>query len=285
MKYNTTKINILIVCLILLLSIFFNNCSDSMIFKSDEDWSFVAYGDLRQGFGIYSKIAVNVSLLDPVPVFAVCTGDIMNQPGNEVQWENFFRYSQPITKKMPMYIARGNHEGNSELDEYVFSDQTGMHNNIFYQSFEYFDSFFIILDTEIRNEEGSIKGAQLDWLTAQLNYAEYASNIKHIFIFMHRPLYPQGAHKGENLHNAHELHAIFNDLNKLRAVIASHDHSFYIYQRDNVTYITSGGAGAPLHDSEGAYYHYLKISVYTDEQRINIKTLGIFNETIADFDL
>jgi len=83
--------------------IFFNlvlsyNCSEVESRQFNEDWSFVVFGDLRQGYGVYSKLVARINMLEPTPELAVCCGDIMTRPGNEVEWLNFWRYSKPITE-------------------------------------------------------------------------------------------------------------------------------------------------------------------------------------------
>jgi hypothetical protein len=103
---------------------------------------------------------------------------------------------------------------------------------------------------------------------------------------MHHPLYPQGKYKGINLVNAEEMHELFKEYYKIRAVFASHEHSYSYYKREGVDYFITGGAGAQLYSGYGGdVYHYLKISFYEDKKRVNIKAIGIFNEIVEDFDL
>ncbi len=262
------------------------SCSVVQIEPSDEDWSFVVFGDLRQGFGVYGKLVEYMRTIEPTPKFAICNGDIMKKSGNEVEWADFWHYSKPLTDKMPLYIARGNHEGNDKKSEEIFKEQTGISRDTFYFSFGYSHSYFIILDSYIRNEENSIGLKQFNWLKNQLDSAASKPDIKNVFIFIHHPLYPQGVYKGTNMKNADEVHHLFTLYDKIKAVIVSHEHSYNKFVKDNVTYITTGGAGAPLDYGYGEdFYHFLKVSIYEKTNRINIKTIGIFNEVIEDFDL
>jgi hypothetical protein len=51
-------------------------------------------------------------------------------------------------------------------------------------------------------------------------------------------------------------------------------------------YYSGNGAGAPLHHGYGDdYYHFMKVSFYEAEDRINVKTIGMFNEIVEDLDL
>lgn len=93
-------------------------CSNVTAPKNDESvWSFVVYGDLRQGFGVYQKLALEMGSIKPSPLLAVCLGDVLLRPGVEAEWENFWKYSKPITDRMPLIMVRGNHEGNSPAAE------------------------------------------------------------------------------------------------------------------------------------------------------------------------
>ncbi len=265
---------------------FFIRCSEEEPVPGDENWSFVVVGDVRQGYGVYGKLVTYMSRLGPTPDLAVCCGDIMLRGGNEVEWLNFWKYSEPVTEKMPFFIVRGGHEGNDAASEQVLREQMDFPDSVFYYTYHDEDAFFIFLDTEIRGEEGSIVNVQLAWLRQQLDTSAMDSKVHHVFIFMHHPLFPQGKYKGSNMKNADELHALFLQYPKIKAVIAAHEHAFNAYRRDGLLYLTTGGGGAPLyHGYGGDYYHFVKISFYIPENRINVKTIGLFNETVEDFDI
>jgi 3',5'-cyclic AMP phosphodiesterase CpdA len=199
---------------------------------------------------------------------------------------NFHRYSEPITDRMPLYIARGNHEENDSVSESVFAKETGAPGNIFYKSEREDSLFFIILDTDIRGAENGILGIQLQWLGAILDSASSDQTVSHVFLFMHKPLFPQGPHRVTPLTNADDLHDLFLQNPKIRAVFSGHDHLFNRYEKDGLVYITTGGGGGDLyHGYGGDYHHFVKVSFYTGSNRINIKTIGIFNEVVDDFDL
>ncbi|MBN2173229.1 MAG: metallophosphoesterase [Bacteroidales bacterium] len=262
------------------------SCSKEERNPGDEDWSFVVFGDVQQGFGVYSMLAQNIGNLLPAPQCAFCCGDIMLRPANEVEWVNFWKVSEPITDKMKLYITRGNHEGNDPASERVLKEQLQLPQDHFYYSFARRNAMFIILDTEIAGEENSIGPEQFQWLNQALLAAGQASDVDHVFIFMHRPLFPQGQHSGSPLANRLELHDLFLEYPKIRAVFAGHEHMFNKYQRDGINYIITGGGGGVLYDGYGGnYHHFTKVSFYEESNRINIKTIGIFNETVEDFDL
>jgi len=254
--------------------------NSSAPYTNEGYWSFVVYGDLRQGFGIYEKLAISMGYEKPTPLLAICLGDIMLESGNEAEWLKFWKYSEPITDKMPLLIVRGNHEGNDAASEWLYRTQTGTPDGQpFYFSKQIRDQLMIILDTEIAGEENSIANQQLDWLKTQLGSASISDDVSGIFIFMHRPLYQQGIHFRETLSNAPEIHEMFKQNKKIRAVIAGHNHMYHYMQKDSINYFISGGAGAPLtHGHGGDYFHYLLFNISNKNDQINMKTIGIFNE-------
>jgi predicted phosphodiesterase len=268
--------------------LFFFSCSveETVPAYQDETGSFVVFSDLQQGYGIYSKLAYRIGQLDPSPRAAFCCGDIMLRAANEVEWLNFRRYSMPITDKMQLFIARGNHEGNDPASEAMLHEMGQIPGKNFYYSYRDLDCLFIILDTQVRGEERSVVNEQMEWLKGQLDSASAQSSVKHIFLFMHQPLYPQGAHKGSNLLNADELHSMFLQNPKVRIIFAGHDHMFNKFNKDGLLYITTGGGGGILNRGWGGdYHHFVKITFHGSPTRINIKTIGIFNEIVEDFDL
>lgn len=261
----------------------FIGCSINKVEQIEEDWSFIVFGDLRGGYDVYEQLVGNMLTTEPFPEFAVCCGDMVTDPANEAQWLKFWQVSEPITNVMNLYIARGNHEGNDSISEQIFREQTKTAGNRFYYSFSFHDSYFIILDTEIRGEVMSIVNEQLSWLTNQLDSVSRLPDINNIFLFMHKPLYPQGKYKEFPLTNADELHNLFGKYCKIRIVFAAHDHLFNIYELDSINYITTGGAGANLYSGYGGdYHHFVQVTLPVNEKSINIKTIGILNDIIEN---
>ena len=264
------------------------SCSDinEVPAEKDETWSFVVFSDVQQGYGIFSRLAKNIGNLNPVPLAAFCCGDIVLPSSNEAEWLSFNHCTEPIRQKMPLFIARGNHEENDPAAETIFHQYSGNPSDSMYYTHYEQNTCFIVLDTYERGMEGSISGHQFEWLEQQLDSVSADPSVKHIFLFMHQPLYPQGKHKGEDLTNADDLHQLFLKHIKIRAVFAGHDHIFNRFVKDGINYITTGGGGGRLYRGYGGdYHHFVKVSFFNDTLRINVKTIDIFNEVIENFDL
>jgi 3',5'-cyclic AMP phosphodiesterase CpdA len=258
----------------------------------DEQWSFVVFGDIRPNFDIYYTHAVNISSILPVPDVAVCGGDICVDGTNMSEWNIFRQYSTPITDKMPLYLIRGNHEGNSDEEEAALRLQSWAYGDIAETGFYYAETVrncrFIFLDTDIRGEEASIGPTQFAWLINELDSAENNDSIKYVFPFLHRPPYPQFYHKGADLENADELHELFSSQGKISVVFVFHEHLFSKNVKGRITYIQSGGAGSPARaeDAPGnPYFHFTKVSFNEENDSINIKTVDRFNDIIENFSM
>ncbi|MCD4731153.1 MAG: metallophosphoesterase [Bacteroidales bacterium] len=269
-----------------LLMVCLSCCTKSDLEQSNEDWSFIVYGDVQQGYGIYGQLAKHIGNINPAPKLAICCGDIMLRSANEAEWINFWQTSKPITEKMPLLLARGNHEGNDDTSEAMLREQFHFANNNFYHARQFENTYFVILDTEKRDEEGSIGDEQFIWLLTLLEDLKQNQSVDHIFLFMHRPVFPQGQHANSPLSNSNELHQLFLDHPKIRAVFSGHEHMFNKNQKDGLMYIITGGGGGILYRGYGGdYHHFIKVSFYENKNRTNIKTIGIFNEVVEDFDL
>lgn len=289
------KFRFLISCFLILST----SCTDwePEFTNEGEDWSFVVFSDLQQGYGRYSRLAEIIGKLEPVPLAAVCCGDIMLRSANEAEWITFLDCSEPITTRMPLLIARGNHEGNDASSESILNEMGKIPGPPFYYTSRFKDALFIILDTEIAGQEGSIGEAQLNWLANTLDSSSSTLEgletpsrvfmpINDIFIFMHHPLYQQGQHEGLTLANAGELHSLFTKYPKVRMVFAGHDHMFHKMKKDGILYVITGGGGGTLeHGYGGDYHHFVKVSFFENPRRINIKTIGVYYEVVEDFDL
>lgn len=271
---------------IILTTLFISCTTREIVVPEDEEWSFIVYGDTRGGYDIHKKLILLMSKIEPKPKATFCVGDMITTPGSFVQWELFWASAQPLQlSEIPLYLVKGNHDANDSATTEIYNEQANPPGGLGYYAITINSILFIILDTEITGEAGSIKNNQLTWLKNQLDYASSEDHITNIMLFMHRPLYPQGGHIGQNLYHADQLHELFLKHQKIKVVFAGHDHLFNKFYKDGLLYIESGGGGAELHsDFEGAYYHFIKVSLNIDNT-FNFKTIGVFNETIEEWNL
>jgi len=134
---------------------------------------------------------------------------------------------------------------------------------------------FVALDNVSRNGFGK---DQLTWLAADLEQARSDSNVRHIFVGMHKPL----AHNGVATHGmdsdgpdteadsaaALELfqHA------RVELILASHVHQFIRFTQGGIPSYITGGLGAPLNNNtpEHGFHHFLVVDVTGDQVRVDV---------------
>lgn len=224
-------------------------------------YTFVVLGDNRGGHGVYDRIVKTVATLKPALV--INTGDMITEGGNRGQWENFIRLSQDL--KMPYLLVVGNHDVCKEDSQKIFKEYFKLPGNGLYYSFWVSDSLFIVLDSELPEQHGKIKNEQWNWLQEVFKNQKAA----HIFVFIHRPLYPDpdiGRHFGNGLDiswsRRDELQGLLVQ-HKVEAVFVGHEHLYMKKQKNGIWHIITGGGGAPLYavENDGGFYHFLLVTV------------------------
>jgi hypothetical protein len=80
----------------------FVSCEKQHLAPGGEDWSFVVFADIQQGYGVYGRLAEIIGEISHMPALAVCCGDLMLRGGNEIEWQSFWQASKPVTDKMPL---------------------------------------------------------------------------------------------------------------------------------------------------------------------------------------
>jgi 3',5'-cyclic AMP phosphodiesterase CpdA len=243
--------------------------------SSDSAFTFVVFGDSRPGnekMDVLQQIIREVNLLNPK--FALHTGDIVfgsNDPNVlEGQYRKFWEVASKL--KMPLHIAGGNHEiGGSRANEAEMKRQLGEPQ--LYYSFTYGNSYFAALDSEIIGQTSKITGAQLAWLTSDL---QKNNGKAHKFVFVHRPLFPVDGHIGDSLDeypaDRAKLIAVLKKY-KVDAVFSGHEHLYNKSVTNGITEYITGGAGAPIYPSllgTGSFYHYLVVKVNGKDVKVSV---------------
>jgi len=221
----------------------------SFTYASDS-FGFVVFGDNRDGNKVFMDLIQKANNEKNI-AFAVNTGDLVSL-GRESEYKT---YQKMISKlKVPVYNVLGNHDG-------VYGGWKTFQKlfGAFYYSFDYKNSHFVILNNAFRE---SFDNEQFGWLKKDLA----ATRAKHKFVFMHKPTFdPSEIHKNYIMSGrevTQELMRLFTK-HKVDYVFAGHIHGYAKSERNGVTYIVTGGAGAPLYlpAGIGGFYHYVRIDV------------------------
>jgi hypothetical protein len=245
-----------------------------------EQLTFAVFGDCRPGNEYYSltlrKLAADMATQQPA--FVLGTGDYIEGATTEAklrwQWSGFFAGIAPLQAlgQIPVALAPGNHDiGGSATYQRIFEDYFDGR----YYSFNHGSYHIILLDTEELGLEGRIAGKQLAWLRQDLAANRSAALT---FVALHRPLYPTGVHRGDSLDSnpaeRDALHRLFVQ-EGVDCVFAGHEHLFNRQRKDNIDYVITAGAGAPLYarESGGGYYHYVLVICTGSTYRLQVRKL------------
>jgi 3',5'-cyclic AMP phosphodiesterase CpdA len=224
-------------------------------------FDFVAYGDTRDGHSEHRQLVKNMIALNPELV--INTGDLVHHGRKDQEWGIFMKIIEPLAEKIPYYTVRGNHDTGRNNYEKRFAPPNDSGTDRYY-TFNYKNVHFIGLDT---NESTGVWREQRRWLEEALATTDKS----HIVVFFHHPPFSITNKRGDNNRIIKAFHNLFVE-HEVNLVIAGHDHLYYRTNRDGVTYVTTGGGGAPLYDVDrklphlpddvwGKYHHIVHFTV------------------------
>lgn len=280
---------------------------------ADKPFTFLVYGDTRRGieqiipklpviedyFGTTGEGGTNAAhqyvingMLSENPRLVVFVGDagLIGTQGTvigEEEFYNWFKIEAPLLSQSVFIPSYGNHEGDlltgqidynlSLFDEYFVTYANNPNNDETYYSFDYGNSRFIVLNT---NQGGDILKSgkpQRSFLESELSKAssdKAQGKINHIFLFFHIPIHPSSSGgffaMPSNVYT--EVHNLFKT-HKVDIVFQGHIHTYERHYYDGLTYIITGGGGAPISggandaDTKSFYQtlHYLSVTVWGDK--------------------
>ena len=201
-------------------------------------FTFVAYGDTRTDPVEHAVIIQEILRLHPE--FVLQSGDLVSDGKNPAQWRQFAQITQPLRDAhIAYYPARGNHDVGAYYPSVVTEPfDSGDTANKLYYAFTRHRNRFIIVDSM---EDYDPSSKQYAWLAAEL--AKARSTAVNTFVMFHEGPFSVGPH-GSTPEAQQYLHPLFVKYQPT-AVFCGHDHLYYRTQRGGVTYIVTGGGGAP----------------------------------------
>jgi hypothetical protein len=241
-------------------------------------FTFAVVGDNRgesSGRPVPAFTAIVRAMRETSPDLVFNTGDIINgyKGEKEAHLRKLWRgYKESIVSlKRPVYHVPGNHDIFDPASARVWKETWGET----WFSFDHGCARFIGLDTE--SDRSRVRGAQLDWLRKQLA----SCRLPHVFVFLHKPLFPVDGHIGSSLDEfpaeRDRLHHLFVEhRGRIKGVFQGHEHLYHFSERDGVPYFIIAGGGAPLYvpPELGGFYHFLLARVSPDRVRFEVKRPG-----------
>ncbi len=222
-------------------------------FPSPEDFKFIVYGDLRGIWDNWKNATLIAHAIEKERIPLVFnTGDMVKNGERKEEWEKFMEIAV-FMHNSSLYASIGNHD----IPYIYFKKYFYLPGNERWYSFDYGEVHFTIL-----NSNSPLSILQLLWLEKDLS----TEKMWKIVIF-HHPPYSSGSHGSSEI--IRKIFVPVFERKKVDIVFSGHDH---VYERafvGNITYIVTGGGGAPLYNAgrsewtvySESVYHYCRISV------------------------
>lgn len=201
-------------------------------------------------------LAVCQSIVDYGPDFVVHVGDFVFD-GTEMDGiYNFFDVEKDLLAENPLLPTYGNHEfrggsgtGNTLMDGYMIPAAGG---EFAWYSYNYGNLHILVLNTGAGvtasdNFDLLAPGSpQYQFVASDLAAAENDSDIDHILVSMHVPLYSVAGF-GDNQQLINSLEPLFIQ-HGVKAVLVGHEHDYQHQEWNGIHHILSGGGGASIMD-------------------------------------
>ncbi|MHA1865701.1 MAG: metallophosphoesterase [Candidatus Heimdallarchaeaceae archaeon] len=199
---------------------------------------FVAWGDSRSLRDDRRKVIETVYYMQSD--FSVFTGDLVESGKERCQWYDWFADFYPLISNNPFMPILGNHEKNHSNYYNMFE----LPEKEEYYSFDYGSVHFSALHTCAPYYGGTFD-EQVTWLENDLSQVEEG---KWKVVLMHRPPFSSGSryHNGEYQDVNETFVPIFEKYN-VDLVFTGHEHFYERLEKNNITYVITGGAGAPIY--------------------------------------
>ena len=224
----------------------------------DQDsFTFVAFGDTRTQHQFHQVVVERI--VEVEPDFVLHTGDLVAMGSASPHWETFFEIERELLARAPLFPALGNHEVNHPR----YFDLFYLPGNERWYAFDYGNARFVCLQVDGIADFGP-GSEQYTWLEETLA----ANTQPWLFVYFHIPPYSSVQDNFEHyvrqtltpLFEQHGVDVVFN----------GHRHNYERSEVNGVTYVVTGGGGAPLHAIQGrepaqvafaVAYHFVLLEV------------------------
>lgn len=196
-------------------------------------FTFVAFGDTRTQHQVHQAVADRIVTLEPD--FVLHTGDLVALGSAIPYWETFFEVEQELVARAPLFPALGNHEHNHPR----YFDYFYLPGNERWYTFDYGNACFICLQVD-GIADFSPQSEQYAWLEERLA----ANTQPWLFVYFHIPPYSSSSDALEG-DVRRTLTPLFEQY-RVDVVFAGHHHNYERNEVNGITYIVTGGGGAPL---------------------------------------
>jgi hypothetical protein len=203
-------------------------------------FTFIVYGDSRKQPNVHARVAA--CFARHRPAFILHVGDMVQSGGLEEWPTYFFGPLAGVLRDVPVWPARGNHEGSAAVFDALFTFPEGRR----WYSFDYGNVHVVCLDST--SSRWNRRGMRA-WCKRDLA----ASDATWKFVFFHHPCYDAGSHK--TAWGRDEYLPLFRKYG-VDAVFTGHSHAYQRFRpmftpgenrHHPILHVVTAGGGARLH--------------------------------------
>ncbi len=211
----------------------------------NEPFSMVFVGDTRTNTWDHEAVMETMTATIGYPDLVINTGDMVEDSDQTDQWNEFFGIEQEVISRGALMPVVGNHDDADShfYFDYYFHPPDG--GNGHYYSFDYGNLHVAVVDTQEDFAPGS---DQYTWLNDDLSDAAGDPDIDHLHVAGHWPAYSSGAHGLADHDEWGQVRDYLQPLFEQYGVDiywCGHDHHYERAEVNGITYIVTGGGGAP----------------------------------------
>jgi predicted phosphodiesterase len=233
-------------------------------------FTFAVYGDTRTQHDVHRQVVERI--LVAAPDFALHTGDLVADGSDPGQWDTFFEIERDLLARTPLFPTLGNHEGNSPL----YFERFDLPGNGRWYTFDYGNARFVCLEID-GFADFSPGSEQYAWLEETLA----ANTQPWLFVFFHEPPYTSAEKAGYESSLRQTVVPLFEQYG-VDVVFSGHKHDYERNEVNGITYVVTGGGGAPLYPmqerepTQAAFameYHFVLVRIEGDHLEATVISL------------
>lgn|GEM_PF-486298 len=245
--------------------------------ESPAAYRFLALGDVRSLPDVWHKVSQRIYENESDALFIVGTGDYPADGSQYDQWiDQFFDPARDLLGRIPLWPAIGNHERTRQFVTVPPTPEQAERSHYFslfelpgnehWYRVDYQYLTLLIIDSNSQLAPGF---EQYEWLHEQLRSSR---NRYTVAAFHHAPLtsgphgrrQPDGTPREWPVDQGQRFLMPLFEMYGVDLVLNGHDHIYERSAKDGVTYVVTGGGGAPLYQINSAENRYQQVAKSTN---------------------
>ncbi len=233
-----------------------------------DTYRLIAVGDVRSQPAVWGRVSRRIVEHESDALFMIGTGDYPSNGSKYPLWIlQFFRPARDLLARIPLWPAIGNHEatrpaGSTKVENSKYFSLFELPGNEHWYRVDYHLMTLLIVDSNSHCDPSS---EQYKWLLSQLR----SKRARYTLVAFHHAPFTSGPHGRVELDGTPRewpldesqrfLVPLF-EMYGVDLVLNGHDHLYERSEKDGLTYIVTGGGGAPLYKVNSTDNRYQKVA-------------------------